>query len=555
MFAKDRQGLQRRPILDQRNKEIMMAVLLLDMAAFERVRTTLRPEHFPEADRILRVVWSLVCRFYDEHGALPDGELLISEIESAWSANPSLLDETQRAELSQYLEWVFSESTARAIDAKRSVYRDKALKVVKRYIEEAIARKHKEEVLSSGQIVVNMPALLASRQQELERIEVLDAQPSEAFFPPGWERRAALQLFPTGIDFLDQFLGGGHAPREVYGLLGPFGSCKTTLVSMLAVKGAIYFNKECVRGSHDGVRPLVFIVSYEASKEEMRNRCLGFAGRISRRTLEVMRNLREDLSRRGRLKDYERRLFREEIAQLGEENVDGEWERAMRVIPVLNRHIVHLDMTGHERKSAGNGGIEEIAQRIAYELRIRERTRCGLVLVDYVGALCERKMAAENIDSSQLRHMIKATPLLAKHKIADAFDCPVWLVHQLSGEANNFNPAVPPNHTNASESKSFAENLDFCLAIGVPDRSESVALIACSKHRRQPPRKEMIIKIDGELNRVINVNDRYSLDPIQRRIVRRDEHEEIVERLSARAQQQAQQCAPQLPISPAAIVE
>jgi len=72
----------------------------------------------------------------------------------------------------------------------------------------------------------------------------------------------------TGIPFLDALLGGGQAPGSVYGLMGPYGSCKTTVAVMLAVEAARALRMQHEDAGHGAGSGSAFFVSYEARNME-----------------------------------------------------------------------------------------------------------------------------------------------------------------------------------------------------------------------------------------------------------------------------------------------
>ena len=133
------------------------------------------------------------------------------------------------------------------------------------------------------------------------------------------------------------------------------------------------------------------------------------------------------------------------------------------------------------------------------------------MVIDYVGAMATRHMSMAEKDSSQLRHYIAGAPLRMKNQIADYFNCPVWAIHQLSGEANKKKPTSKLLYTDAAESKSFAENLDFVFLVGRLTM-ENLGQLCCDKHRRTAPMAPLVIRVRGEVNCVANVSHLYTVD-------------------------------------------
>ncbi len=520
---------QRRPVMDKQRKERMLAVLLRNVDAFKVVREFLHPEHFSDQDNPYRLIWQKTCEFFDENERLPEAGFLSDEITQAIDADPGRLDETEHEDINNFIDWAwdvkaFDKDPVADVDG---FYKKWAVTSAKKFLQERIAAKLKAAVEQKNTVPVDLPSIMAAISDESDRIEGMTADEVKVAFPLGWDKKASLNVWSTGLSFYDFFLGGGQANGEVYGLMGPFGSCKTTQACQIVVEGAKHFYQTTMRPGYDGRKTLSFIVSYEARLQEMRNRTLGYAAKIRRETLEAMEDAESDLSRRGEIKDYEERIYADVIRNQGIAAVDGEYERAMANIGVLNDHMVLIDMTGHETKGVGNGGVDEIARMITHELRKRGNARCGVVIVDYVGAMVKRYMDAHDISSDQLRHHVSGTPLRAKHKLADAFNCPVWLLHQFNGDANSRSPAVLLHHTDAAEAKNFAENLDFCFCVGTVDEQEQAAQVGCTKHRRQPGKNSVVIRIDGAMNKVIDGRDTHAVNTHLKRIMKHSDNSRL----------------------------
>jgi hypothetical protein len=175
-----------------------------------------------------------------------------------------------------------------------------------------------------------------------------------------------------------------------------------------------------------------------------------------------------------------------------------------------------VDLTGYDknRPGQGNGYVPEVTRIVAEELRKRgPNARAIQVVVDYVGAMAKRHLASTGEDMSNLRHLIGGAPLLFRNQIADRFDCPVWLLHQLSAQANKKGAGAEFDYTDAAESGSFAENLDFCLVIGKPMLNGLCQLVN-AKHRRTGASLPFIIQVEGERYRTIWEKGKYGIDPV-----------------------------------------
>lgn len=311
-----------------------------------------------------------------------------------------------------------------------------------------------------------------------------------------------------GISFLDKYMGGGDEPGEVMGLLGGFGTGKTTIGVMIAVEAAKRYYTVI-----DNTRTVSFLISYDERIQSMRSRVLSYGAIIHRKSLETMRSL-DDLSRTTSLRPYESYLFSQQLKLHGQ--VDGERERAEKLLPIVNNHLVLVDMTGED----GTGGPAAIAARIRSEC---ERRKCvaGRVVIDGVSAMVKRQIDADDdLGIADTRQLMADIPLHCRSKIAVAFGSPVWLLNGLSGEANRLLPSSLPHSTDAVATKVWAETLDFNFCIGL-QTDEQFALFGCDKHRRSSSQALSILKHEGAFNRLRNVSADYVFDAAARTITKK----------------------------------
>jgi hypothetical protein len=392
-------------------------------------------------------------------------------------------------------------------------------------LDERIAEQAKELVQSVDTVPVDMPMALTKLLQSAEQVSSLDVTVEEDLFPEDWTQQQKLDMTRTGVAYLDSFLGGGHVRGEIYGILGPYGSCKTTIAAMLIAEAAKIAARIMARDTDDPI-PLAFLVSYEERTASLRSRLLGYAAQIHRRSIENLKPDMSNLSRRKSMRDYERRIFREEL-QAGTK-VMGELGRARRAVEYLNQFVIPLDMTGFgNSRGRGAGYTSEIAKMISAALRKRKKqwgrnVCCGPVVIDYVGAMTKRYMAANEIPTSEMRHYISGAVLKAKSDICDVYNAYVWMMHQLSGEANARGTVARQDHTDAAEAKNFAENLDFAFCMGRPN-GDNMLTMSNTKHRRRPPQEDMVLQIDGNLYQAVSTDGRYVIDHRRKKIVAADE--------------------------------
>ena len=278
----------------------------------------------------------------------------------------------------------------------------------------------------------------------------------------------------------------------------------------------------------------------EAFDPGIRLRAISYAAQVDRTRLEDQSGW-SHLSTRGKLQDYERELFKEELRK--GLRVPGERTRMRQAATWLNRAWCCFDMTGSDPKhpNRGKGLATEIAQIIRRDLDKKKAHNifCGLVTVDYAGAAVERFFGATGLAYQDYRHYLGGFPLQLKREVANVFDCPVWVSHQLNAASNNRTATKISHHTDAAEARNFAENLDFCFQIGTKTR-DNLCAFGATKHRRTAPSDPVVIKIVGQYGRIDWATE-YMLDSNYHRIVLKSDYNRIntdaldeVERFSSR---------------------
>jgi len=490
---------------------------------FEVFREQLEVSHFGTLETY-QLVYRVLLNFYAKHDELPTPELMWVEVESLLESMPEHFSTEELEDLEDFLN---QDCDGHSIDAAMHKWASSKLRQL---IEESVlhdmAAKATSELLPAS-----LPDMLEGWEEKLTTIQSLGfTESSTQTYPPEWDRVAGLALRSTGLSFLDDFLAGGHCPGEVYGILAPYGTCKTTLAAMVCCNEARH--AQAVRletAGAGGYRVgLSVLVSYEApNSPELQHRFLMYMGQLQRASLAAMDSTGIQSLSGDALNplQYERQRFAQQIS-------DGmfrtERDRVSEVVSVMNEHSLVLDMTGSDEsfRGAGGGGLKEIASRLKAEISHRSRDSIHdyyieNIVIDYVGAMVKRQLAFAGDDSSDLRHRITEAPLMAANLLAKPFKCPVWLIHQLSGQANaSFKPGARLHHTDSAESKSFAENLDFAFVIGNLNEKNQ-GQISCTKHRRAASKPARVIEVDGDFNTVFARDDLY-IDPSRMTVVDRD---------------------------------
>jgi hypothetical protein len=472
---------------------------------------------------IYQLIYRVLINYYTEHGELPGPGIIWTEIETILEQMPGHFTEDELQNLEGFLNEAYEESewTAEVEDRQQIRW---VMTKVRDFIADRLIADGVGVLLHAETVPADLPDFLSAVVDRVSQVQSIESDDeANLTFKDGWDKRAGLPIRATGLSCLDEFMAGGHCEGEVYGILAPYGTCKTTLATMLVCNEAKYAQQ-----LYDPEKPerigISVIVSYEAPKQpELHHRFLMYLAQVRRDSLAAM----GDDGLEGLGNDpatplpYEKELFYQHIQ---DQMFIPEAQRVLQCVDLLNKHCLVLDMTGNDphHPAAGGGGLGEITRRIRGELSRRgPEYFITSVVIDYVGALVKRALAVSNEDSGELRHHITQVPLLARNSIAAEFNCPVWLVHQLSGYANSMlKPGSSLHHTDAAESKSFGENLDFAFVIGNLNQ-DNMGQISCTKHRRARTFPPKVIQVDGMFNCVLSRDDMF-VDPSTHVILDKD---------------------------------
>jgi len=344
------------------------------------------------------------------------------------------------------------------------------------------------------------------------------------FFPSGWDQYKPIDFIPTYFRPLDTFYGGGMVGGEVYIFMGPFGSCKTTLAVQVSANLVEYSVNSYLTGTYD-FKPVVIFISTEMPAAEARLRFLSYMARIPRTRLQSCPI--SDLSRANvpaatPETEYEKLFFKNKL------HFHCEYDRIQNAVDMLNKHFKFVDCSGNDPRysAVGYNGVRDIAAIIETELRVSpDKIAPIFICIDHASGLATRMLeGSSKYKPTDLRHMLRDTVRQAGQLLAKHYNCPVMIMHQLSGQANTKTPASRLDHTDAAECKSFAEFADFAVVTSRPTEDErQLARLVCSKHRRTPPRGHAIVKIMGEFCHLVDVSDEYTVDYAERNIVHKDE--------------------------------
>lgn len=506
--------IRRRPALTRRERETMLTILVRRLRAFDAARDSLTADSFTENDAILQIIWGEVCDYYDEHGQLPNRLSLLTVVRSHIDQDILDLEDDDRGRLLKMIDRIY-DWKLRDLDASLGV------KLAKQFLEDRLSDKVKEAADSDD--TPDIEALLSSYQEDFSRIDVLATTNSEVTaYPVDWEP-GPLQKKRTNLVYLDYYMNGGHAPGEIYCIMGPWGSCKTTMGIQLSIEAATSCRMEWEQRNRQGKIGLSYFFTYEEPLDpNIRIRGLSYAARINRTHLENIAGWHK-LSRWPKLHDYEKHFYPE--AQKRGIQLPGEYDRFLAARKWLNTNWVPVDMSGAdpEHQLRGTGLHKEMANYIHNDLRRRGKNYyVACVVLDHARAMVDRHIEDMKIDVAEFRHILGRLPGNLRKSIAYPFKCPVWMLHQLNADENARAAGKATKQTGASEARNIPEKCDFTFNIG-KQTTEGLCVLSCQKSRRNKLQSDIIIRVDGALSRVLGADD-HTIDPTQGIVLRSEAH-------------------------------
>lgn len=493
--------------------EYLLQHLLRFPDLFRSSRELLQPQYFNRpGETIYRVIWMIACDQFNVSGELLTGNPLSTLTLSALQTSPTTSREDLQ-EADSFLRWVFEEQPAAYWN------RRVAIDLLHYFLMERGVQDTLTDTIqhADGHYLPQLPSVLQTVEQQIRRFDALRPVEISLVVPDDCEH-VVVDKLPSGVPLVDSRMDGGSEPREVHVVIGATGVGKTLLGFQMICSMARLNHVQSQ--SSPSARKLFGIFSYEDSETNLRLRAQCAAASIDARRLRQLP--RDQLTRTGNTLDYERRLF----PGMSVEQIPGEYDRLMAVRPWLNDHVCIFDFSGTPNPNRpsvmkGFGGVAEIRQTIDSVMHERQR-EFGAIVIDWAGSAVKNYLIAKNLDVDSKQATALATYVdEVRCQIAAEFGCPVWIMHQLAGKYCQRSPAVMPHHSEADHCKSFANYAYYAFVIGTKDQETSTCLFGATKTRRGEGSAPVVLKIDGNLGRVVEADAQYTVDPTTRRIVAR----------------------------------
>lgn len=476
------------------------------------------PGNIDEDETCLMYVWGALRAYYEAHGTseVPDRsrlEIYIRSYLRGVDHDEDMVEERLFGEdpTMSFLPNLYDEE-------RKTLNIETGNELVRAFMRERVIHsasvKHYNELRDlTGYVDTNEAANLRKLAEEASRVEALtndiDVQPlvpDLSYFKTVKHKR----VIPTGVSWIDARLNGGQRYGEVNGLFGPTGSGKTTLACQLFVSNLRQSYKDCQEGIDD--RFNIYYTYEQSASEVCRTRIYSVAFEISRDSFGDGYDYAETFTR-----GKDRKVYEMNKAQ-------SEYERYTSEMEIFNRFGVIRNMSGvpdlgdseemiQRKRHKGEGGIDELVHDIDF-LSTHYKRKVRAVFIDYLGLVIDRQYRDK--DEKERWNAMRSFGDEVRKRVAGAFDCTVWLLHQMSGVANSKNATTPLRHTDAAGCKSLADNMSNCLCLGTKDISSDCLYLSFSKTRHAGGQgnetRDLIVQQSRTYARLDNVTDRYQPD-------------------------------------------
>jgi len=489
---------------------------------FSEAYGKLLPAHFTQAGEVYyRYIWATIIEHHEKYSKLPNYTELSTVVLSRLHGNEAIDDDVIK-EADSLLTWMWG-----PLCPEDSLVPDAANEWLRVLLHDRVVTKPLMQEVRKADIGggSHLPSMVRDIVAKLEQVDSVGIKVPDTCIPSDLNEEDGVITIPTGVSFIDSRMSGGMQPGEVNVLLGPTGVGKTTLGMQLAVEGARYSYLRS-RDYEEPKKQNVFL-SYEISLREMQIRMMTYAAQIDKSRLEQHKF--KELSTRESLQDYERRRWKRQIMEGVE--VPGEQDRWHSATPWLHDHMHLMDMSADQGDSnLGNGGIAEIKGTLDKINSQREHAGFNVIVIDWAGMVARQYLRAQGEAMDKLYyHELYEFVSRVRRQIANPYNCQVWVLHQLTGQANKKGPTARMHHSDAEGCGSFAVNAWFAFCLGNKDQSTNTCLLSATKTRRGAGQDAVVCKIDGAFGRLLDADKYYEACSLSGGIVSKQENSQLVD--------------------------
>lgn len=273
--------------------------------------------------------------------------------------------------------------------------------------------------------------------------------------------------FLSGISYLDKLYPSGVNKPGVYGIIGPTGVGKSVLSGMVGLDTVFHrysFGEELGK-----VKPWVYFDLHNGMPL-FRDRIYGHAKELRKAILDKLTDFRT------------RALFREQI-------------------PTDKEFCAHNDLflgsnfyCFADRPDLAMFGISRELVSVRRDLGQKSLWAGSLGGIVIDGASHLWYAMESSVPYSEYDFLKVHLPMFLR-KLSDLYACPVWITHQVTGEACDRDSIDLLHHRDARGCKDFAESFDACFVLGNPnpDPDNSVFTIRCTQGVSFAEQKKMCL--------------------------------------------------------------
>ncbi len=337
--------------LAPQERRAVLVGMLTDVGVLAAGRRALRPGAYQRGPEgvILQALYS----YYDEYQACPGYQAILAAtdavIERSRSPVSALPPQATAEEIQEVVNLAYFSDRGERDTAH-------CLALLRRFVEEdGISRIESQRRTSPmiGGLRYQPEQLLERYREVVAAANSVTSSPPHGLIPTGRIDRHADPNLPTGIPFIDRTLEDGACQAgKTYGLLGPFGSYKTTLgVQILTSTAAGLARRE-----EPGVRAYFAYGDYASAAYKALTQVTGIAKR-SLKDLDAAGYDLDVLSTSNTLLGYESAHYDRERTPAQERLGERErWERAV----ALRDRFAFYDKDNPENQTAGSRGVVEV---------------------------------------------------------------------------------------------------------------------------------------------------------------------------------------------------